>query len=215
MTAPKRRIFLKSVFFSIATVSPVTLYGQEQPAQGSEHEPDLKAADDWMQAWMNVLQPDGTKAPRNTLHLSRFADPMYFTTKEFGWDPEDDKVGTYPPVRVPVGFVTDFASIPRLFWSTLRPDGTYSYAAAVHDYLYWAQPVPRNKADEIFKFLMQDFKINEVIVSGMYNAVRLGGFKAWNDNAKRRAEGEKRILMRFPDDPTVRWADWKQRSDVF
>lgn len=39
-------------------------------------------------------------------------------------------------VRVPVGFRTDFASIPRVFWSVLPPTGAYGKAAVVHDDLY-------------------------------------------------------------------------------
>jgi hypothetical protein len=38
------------------------------------------------------------------------------------------------------GFVTDFASIPTVFTSFgLGPNGRYSKAAIVHDYLYWSQ----------------------------------------------------------------------------
>lgn len=41
-----------------------------------------------------------------------------------------------PIIRVPAGFVTDFASIPRAFWVVLPPTGKYGKAAVVHDYLY-------------------------------------------------------------------------------
>ena len=158
-----------------------------------------------------------SKGPYQGLHVSRFADPMYFTTKEFGWDPDAGQETEYAPVRVPVGFVTDFASVPRLFWSLFRPDGLYAYAAVVHDYLYWEKPIAKEKADNIFKFLMQNFNIAESSIFTLYNAVRLGGAGAgaWNDNAKRRTNGEKRILKRLPDDPTVRWADWKLRRTHF
>ena len=49
---------------------------------------------------------------------------------------------------MPTGFVTDFASIPPIFYSVLRPDGEYAYAAVIHDYLYWTQTRPREDADE-------------------------------------------------------------------
>ncbi|MEN6605901.1 MAG: DUF1353 domain-containing protein [Bryobacteraceae bacterium] len=39
-------------------------------------------------------------------------------------------------VRVPRGFITDFASIPRFLWPLLPPTGTYGKAAVVHDMLY-------------------------------------------------------------------------------
>lgn len=38
-------------------------------------------------------------------------------------------------VDVPTGFLTDGASIPRVFWSILPPWGEYGQAAALHDYL--------------------------------------------------------------------------------
>jgi hypothetical protein len=37
------------------------------------------------------------------------------------------------------GFVTDFASIPRPFWSLLPTWGQYGPASIVHDFLYWDQ----------------------------------------------------------------------------
>lgn len=39
-------------------------------------------------------------------------------------------------IRVPEGFITDFASIPRVFWTCWPPTGMYGKAAVVHDYLY-------------------------------------------------------------------------------
>lgn len=39
-------------------------------------------------------------------------------------------------IIVPAGFVTDFASIPQIFWSILPPTGPWSKAACLHDYLY-------------------------------------------------------------------------------
>jgi hypothetical protein len=38
-------------------------------------------------------------------------------------------------VTVPKGFITDGASVPRIFWSIFPPWGVYGQAAIVHDYL--------------------------------------------------------------------------------
>lgn len=38
-------------------------------------------------------------------------------------------------ITVPAGYVTDFASVPRLFWIMFPPDGKYTKAAVIHDYL--------------------------------------------------------------------------------
>lgn len=110
---------------------------------------------------------------------------------------------------------TDFASIPRLFWSLLRPDGLYAYAAIIHDYLYWQQFLPRSKSDEVLKLCMQDFGVGAFRKWVIYFAVRLGGAGAWSDNAALKAAGEKRILKRFPEDPTTQWAQWKTRPDIY
>lgn len=162
-----------------------------------------------MTEWMS-----GTKAIGGMLNVSRFREPIYFLTAPISWTPNPGQE-RYEAVTVPSGFVTDFASIPRIFWSALRPDGEYAYAAVVHDYLYWTQTRSRDEADHIFKIAMEDFKINALTVGAMYRAVRVGGQSAWNGNAKKKTEGEQRILRRFPRDPSTSWSDWRGRSDVF
>lgn len=39
-------------------------------------------------------------------------------------------------VDIPVGFVTDFASVPRILWTILPPWGKYGKAAVIHDWLF-------------------------------------------------------------------------------
>jgi len=117
---------------------------------------------------------------------------------------------------VPSGFVTDFASIPRAFWSALRPDGDYAYAAIIHDYLYWTQPVPRATADDILRFAMQDLSVESTTVTLIYRAVRTGvGGRVGTTTPGSKPRAEKRVLKRLPETPTVRWADWKKMPDVF
>jgi hypothetical protein len=38
-------------------------------------------------------------------------------------------------IVIPPGMTTDLASVPRLFWSLMPPNGTYENAAVVHDEL--------------------------------------------------------------------------------
>jgi Protein of unknown function (DUF1353) len=80
-------------------------------------------ADRWMETWIEQWRRR-PKAPGGTLHLSRFKDPMYFLTKPISWKPNEGQ--GLAAVEVATGFVTDFASVPRVFWSLLRPDGEYS-----------------------------------------------------------------------------------------
>jgi hypothetical protein len=163
-----------------------------------------------MNEWMSVR-----KAPGGVLHISRFVEPVYFLIRPISWQPNADQVGRFEPVHVTKGFVTDFASVPRPFWKLLRPDGEYTYAAIVHDFLYWTQTRSRQEADEIFKLAMLDFKINASVVAILHAAARQSGGAAWKANSDLKAKGERRILKRFPDDPRVRWEEWKRRADVF
>jgi uncharacterized protein DUF1353 len=164
----------------------------------------------WMDAWMK-----SRKVVSGPLHVSRFVEPIYFLLSQISWRPNLGQMRTYQAVDVPTGFVTDFASIPRLFWSMLRPDGEYAYAAVIHDFLYWTQTRSREEADSIFLLAMKDFDIAEVTVTTIYDAVRIGGGKAWKENAGLKLAGEKRVLKRFPEDPTMRWSNWKKQPNVF
>lgn len=139
---------------------------------------------------------------------------MYFLLKPIGWKPEGSDIGKYPEITVPKGFVTDFASIPRIFWSVLRPDGDYTYPAIIHDYLYWKQSTTREVADNILRAGMQAFSLDKVTVAAIYNAVRAGGESSWTSNASEKKQGMRRILLKEPDDPTVTWSDWRKKPDV-
>ena len=44
-------------------------------------------------------------------------------------------VGATDRITIPDGFETDLASVPRLFWALLPPQGAYERAAVLHDYL--------------------------------------------------------------------------------
>lgn len=179
---------------------------------------DSMMGDRWIREWMLVRKVDDSglvKTPNGVMSLGRFADPVYYMNSVIGWNPKGGQVGKHKPVRVPIGFVTDFASIPRVFWSVLRPDGLYTYAAVIHDYLYWEQYLSREESDQIFKFAMEDFRVSRSEIDAIYSAVRLGGQSAWDENALLRSKGEKRFLKRTPMDPTIRWTSWKLLPDVF
>jgi len=93
--------------------------------------------------------------------------------------------------RVPAGFLTDGATIPRLLWWLLPPWDTYSQAAALHDYLCEyavlyekGEPVPcsRKEADRIFKDAMKVSGVGVWPRQAMYVAVRL-----WTKFGKRKS----------------------------
>ena len=83
-------------------------------------------------------------------------------------------------VRVPAGYVTDFASVPRMFWRVFPPSGRYNRAAIVHDYLYTNSTVcSRFLADSLFRELMSHLGVPMWRRVLMYYAVRLGGKSGW------------------------------------
>ncbi|MGV7219654.1 DUF1353 domain-containing protein [Bradyrhizobium sp. UFLA05-112] len=164
-----------------------------------------------MTAWMS----DPARTSDSPLHLGRFNEPIYYLLDPISWEPSARQGGGLKAVTVPKGFVSDLASVPRIFWSALRPDGTYAYAAIIHDYLYWTQTIPRENADAILKSSMEDFQVDGLTVTAIYNAVRVGGASAWSDNAKAKAAGEKRVLAEFPPMGRTKWVDWKKNPRNF
>ncbi len=116
-------------------------------------------------------------------------------------------------ITVPKGFVTDFASIPQPFWATgLSPNGKYSKAAIVHDYLYWTQGCTRRQADNILMIAMKESDVDVTTRAAIYEGVRLGGDGAWQANASEKTSGLPRVV---PDadlefGPTVLWRDYRQ-----
>lgn len=81
---------------------------------------------------------------------------------------------------VPAGFITDFASVPRIPIAYLLTGGTAHAAAVVHDFLYTNHEVPRAMADAVFR--------EAIIASGgpswrawmMWAGVRIGGGGSWD-----------------------------------
>lgn len=104
-------------------------------------------------------------------------------------------------VIVPVGFLTDFASIPRPLWGWLPPTGKYGKAAVIHDALYqnrqimarsdvtlgaWyvARLVERGEADSILKEGMEVLGVSRFVRWIVYSGVRVGGHWAWETYRK-------------------------------
>ena len=86
-------------------------------------------------------------------------------------------------IVVPAGFVTDFASVPKIFQNILPAWGKYGKAAVVHDYLYqfgyineW---MTRRMADDIFYGAMLVSGTKPWKAKVMYWAVRLFGRYSW------------------------------------
>lgn len=84
---------------------------------------------------------------------------------------------------VPVGFATDFASVPFLVRLVLSPtngiESDYGRAAVIHDYLYQTGIIPRVAADQVFYESMLCEDVLWPTRVSMWAAVRCFGWAPW------------------------------------
>lgn len=108
----------------------------------------------------------------NKLIVEPLDNGKYKIIKQFTYH-----VGQYPSdlkIVVPEGFVTDFASIPRILHIFFPPHGKYTKAAIIHDFLY---DTGSDKAlsDKIFKEAMLVLSVPLWQANLFYHAVKLFG----------------------------------------
>lgn len=94
-----------------------------------------------------------------------------------------------PPIEIPNGMLTDFASTPfgtrNLFpQAGAGNGGAYGPAALPHDIAYvtgmlWGTRVSRRTADRVFKAALDACNVHEWREEVMYWSLRVGGWKAW------------------------------------
>jgi len=93
-------------------------------------------------------------------------------------------------IKIPAGFETDGASIPRPFWLTtgtpFRP--RFFKSALIHDYLYRHQILERSLVDQIFREMLLADGVCKYTAIKMYYALRLAGWIAWNRHRRRLAK---------------------------
>ena len=120
-----------------------------------------------------------------------FSDGRHWIVKQ----PLTYRVGvSQDSITVPVGFVTDLASIPPALQSLIQQNGPYLLPAVVHDYLYWKQTCTRAQSDQLLLLAMVENKVSKVHRTAIYDAVRAAGGFAWDDNAHERAAHKIRII---------------------
>lgn len=98
--------------------------------------------------------------------------------------PFEYHVGEYPSeevIKVPVGFVTDLASVPRVLWAIVPPHGKYAKAAIIHDYLYVQAYKSKAYADGVFLEAMGVLGVPKFRRKLMYMAVKLFGRGNYKD----------------------------------
>jgi hypothetical protein len=133
------------------------------------------------------------------LVVSPLADgKSWYLHKEFGYDVGSE--GSEETIDVPIGFVTDFASVPRPLWWLIPRWGKYGNAAVIHDFCYWEQKYTRKRADEIFLEAMVVLEVGPVTRYVMYLAVSWFGWTAWWNNSRLKRLGK----TKFADQPPVK-----------
>lgn len=82
-------------------------------------------------------------------------------------------------ITVPAGFVTDFASVPRIPVAFLLAGDCGQEAAVIHDFLYTTHQVPRETADAVLReaLLVGDEPAWRAWL--MWAGVRVGGAHPW------------------------------------
>lgn len=101
-------------------------------------------------------------------------------------------------VRVPKGFITDYASVPRLPTIYAIAGGKGTKPAVIHDYLYHHEGHPRADCDAVFLEAMEADGQGWFIRNLMWAGVRVFGWTAYD------ADKPKGVLPNAADDrPTV------------
>lgn len=96
---------------------------------------------------------------------------LYQVLADFSY--ESDVIGT--TVTVPAGFVTDLASVPRLWIVYAELGDMAQMPGTVHDFLYSKVVVPRKTADQVLREAMLLTGLPHWKAEAFYLGVRIGG----------------------------------------
>lgn len=109
------------------------------------------------------------------------------------WDAFDLKL------TLPVGWVSDLASIPKVLRNVLDVDGMSRCPALLHDGLYNCQQTSRAFADAQLRRALELYGESSFTAGVYWAGVRVGGWKPWDD---RMARGGGMQASDFLDVPT-------------
>lgn len=126
------------------------------------------------------LESVGTRVP---LWLSTFLAPLVATPLDDGvhWRIVEpfafESIVLDRIIVVPAGFVTDWASIPRICWTLVGgPTGPYTKASALHDYCYRTLGFcTRSEADHVLLEAMDVSGVPWLTKQEVYRGVRAFG----------------------------------------
>lgn len=95
---------------------------------------------------------------------------------------------------IPKGFICDFASIPRLFWSIYPPDGNHRYPSIPHDMGYKAE-IMREFMDRLFKKLLAKSDTPKQVQRVFYSNVSLFGRFVYMGHKKEEVEKARELFI--------------------
>jgi len=106
-------------------------------------------------------------------------------TEDYAWILQEPLVYENSKYRITVydGFDFDFASIPWFFRRVIPKNGMkYDRASCLHDALYASKILSKKECDRLFLEAMLLDGVNHVVASLMYDAVRIGGNSAYDED---------------------------------
>jgi hypothetical protein len=142
-------------------------------------------------AVLALLAACGSMTRPNTAQLVLSDPPLFLVTSPLRYSLNDGA----DEIVVPIGFVTDLASIPRELWWWQSPHEATMAPAIIHDYLYWEQSCTKDEADAVMYLAMEDLSAKDYKL--VYMGVRSPlAASAWKRNDAARRGGETRFLTR-------------------
>jgi hypothetical protein len=138
--------------------------------------------------------------------MSKFITPL--DVRKLGLDGSNDQRGTWRllaplvyqsdrlerSVVVPAGFVTDFASVPRIPVAFLLAGNCGHEAAVVHDWLYTTHETTRATADAVLREALQADGDPAWRAWLMWAGVRIGGARPYEQDGQKQPPHVEAVL---------------------
>lgn len=107
------------------------------------------------------------------MHTGLYSTLITSKNGKHSWVVEQDWIT--PMCKIPKGFVSDGASIPRILWWFADPAGEFFEAAVLHDYMYTQALRTKKDADEVFYYTSLQFKATPWKAKFAYLFVKIFG----------------------------------------
>jgi len=86
-------------------------------------------------------------------------------------------------ITIKPGFITDGASIPKMFWGIIGCplNAQYIGSAIIHDGLYKSHALTKKESDLMFKEMLEHNQVHKIKINAMYYALKFFGYHAYRD----------------------------------